>query len=125
MTHLASGYGIAQWSPDRRETLLITDLTGNILDSHQVAPPGDRPRDDTLWPTLTEQEGCLLAAPSRRRGQPVSCYATWGVVPASFVIGRPAAAQPVMPSLMLTTSQPAPARATAACCDRLPARQIR
>jgi hypothetical protein len=51
MTHLASGYGIARWSPGLPETLLITDLTGTILDSCHIAAPGDRPRQDTLWRT--------------------------------------------------------------------------
>jgi hypothetical protein len=51
MTHAASGYGIARWSPGQPETLLITDLTGTILDTHRIAPPGDHPRDGTLWPT--------------------------------------------------------------------------
>ena len=51
--------------------------------------------------------------------------ATRGAPPSSLRIGRPAAAQPVIPSLTFTTFQPAPASACAAWLERLPARQIR
>jgi signal peptidase I len=51
--------------------------------------------------------------------------ATYGGVPESLVIGRPAAAQPCIPSLTFTASQPAPASACAARLDRAPLRQIR
>ena len=51
MTRAASDYGIARWSRDQQDTLLITGLTGNILDSRHVPPAGDRPGPETLWHT--------------------------------------------------------------------------
>ena len=55
----------------------------------------------------------------------LSDQATYGGIPESLVIGRPAAAQPCMPSLTFCASQPAPASACAAWLDRPPLRQIR
>jgi hypothetical protein len=51
MTYAAGVDGIARWSRDQPQTLLITDLIGNILDSHRVPAPGDRPGPETLWRT--------------------------------------------------------------------------
>jgi hypothetical protein len=51
MTDLASNRGIARWSGDQRGTLHITGPAGNVVDSHPVTPPGDRPGPDILWHT--------------------------------------------------------------------------
>ena len=44
----------------------------------------------------------------------MALQATYGSAPVSLIIGRPATAQPVMPSATLTVFHPAPARAWAA-----------
>ena len=80
---------------------------------------------DSGW-TMT-----VAAALLRDAGAPASCpwlspsppgydasirpvQATYGSAPVSLIIGRPATAQPVMPSATLTVFHPAPARAWAA-----------
>jgi EmrB/QacA subfamily drug resistance transporter len=52
-------------------------------------------------------------------------HATNGSPPSSLTMGRPATAQPVMPSATLTVVQPSLASTCAAYADRAPLRQIR
>lgn len=51
MTDLVNNRGIARWSRDQGGTLHITSPAGNVVDSHPVTSPGDRPGPDILWRT--------------------------------------------------------------------------